>query len=249
MPDPVRAIGYVFAYCGKRPKTRLEFLSLPAAHAQYSHMLVAQRSGKLHLNKILEDTTTDRRSSFFNRRSFKVAVAQAKQQDCVLAVGQISILLSTVKPDKVEELIEVLRELPVDIWVANLGGYWSSFSAQYRTKIVMDAVRVQQHHSVAIKTGLRNAKPKKNAAPGGANWRKGVQANAGRAERLAAGLAPIVQEEMKKLAPGERLSPAKLSKLLNAQGVPAPRGGEWSYNSAKNLLARITRAGLQDTEK
>lgn len=61
------------------------------------------------------------------------------------------------------------------------------------------------------------------------------------ARQRAADLAPIVAELRREGAGSRR----ELARGLNEQGIPAPRGGEWSAVQVKRLLSRLEAAEAQ----
>jgi DNA invertase Pin-like site-specific DNA recombinase len=67
---------------------------------------------------------------------------------------------------------------------------------------------------------------------------KSAQARAMRVEQRLSDLRPIVE----RLTGGD-VGPRELSRRLNAEGIPAPRGGQWHPASALSLLRRLGLAG------
>lgn len=107
-----------------------------------------------------------------------------------------------------------------------------------RRSLVINAVQTNKSRSEAVKVGLRLA-PTEKAPPPTANYKHGNSANRLAADRRARRLRHFVLEEMARLPPGGELSPSVLAAALNAAGIRSARGGHWSHNTAKDLIARI----------
>jgi hypothetical protein len=74
-----------------------------------------------------------------------------------------------------------------------------------------------------------------------ANYKKGNRANRNNADQRARRHRDFVLKEMARVPAGEKLSPSALAAALNTAGVPSSRGGSWSHNTARDLIARIGR--------
>lgn len=234
---PVPSICYVFDYCRRRPKVESE---ASAYLIQSAKLNEAKARGDIAMLGAVVDLPTNRSAAFFERRKFLQLVRRAEDNGACIAVDDMSRLLGTVHPDKGSLLVKMLQDCPVEIWDAARRSTWNAVPVERREIIIIEAWKGNARRSMPVKLGLRNANRsgsdalKKNAE-------RGRTANRLAADRLAAKLAPLVLEVMNNLPAGASLSPTRLARELNMQGIVSPRGGGWSHNSAKNLMARIAK--------
>jgi DNA invertase Pin-like site-specific DNA recombinase len=109
------------------------------------------------------------------------------------------------------------------------------------------AEQQRQHRSARIKAALAAAKAlgvRVGGNPGNLKRQdvgraRGNAVQATKANARAAVLAPIIAEIRAEGRHGLR----KTARVLNERGITAPRGGQWSSQQVKCLLARIGLAG------
>ncbi|APH73400.1 hypothetical protein [Aquibium oceanicum] len=238
MAELIAAIGYVFAYCRRRPRSAIEAAELPAVASQVQMLRRATTEGRVRLEKTAYDLPTNRQSVFFERRRFVEVVQEASARGLAVAVADLSWLLGTVTHKKFTVLGDMLQNSGALIWDVSRRRYWDSLPKEEQMTIMSEAARGNVIRSRNIKSGLtKRTKSSKQAAK--ANARKGTNANSLRSANLALQLQSVVQEV--RLQQGDALSPTALAAALNERQIPSPRGGRWSHNSAKNLILRIDR--------
>ena len=96
-----------------------------------------------------------------------------------------------------------------------------------RTKAALAAAKAR-----GVKLGTARNLTKEGRKLGSA---RGVLAKQEKAARRATDVAPVIE----RLGP---MSRTRLAKALNAEGIPAPRGGTWTTTTVSRLLARLAPA-------
>ncbi|WP_185928204.1 hypothetical protein [Mesorhizobium sp. M6A.T.Ce.TU.016.01.1.1] len=140
--------------------------------------------------------------------------------------------------DRISECANALDALDIDVWDASLGRTWQSMTDNERRSLVTIAAQTNKSRSEPVKAGIRLSRTKR-AAPPSANYKLGNRANRRNADQRAHLLQDFVLKEMAKLPAGKKLSPSALATALNASDVSSARGGRWTHNTAKDLMARI----------
>lgn len=238
----IEALGYIFAYCRRRPSSAAEASQLPVVAEQLRRFRKVEASGRIRLAKRVPDLTTNRQSVFFERRTFIELMQEASSAGTVVAVADLAALFRTVRNEKAGALIEMLKMHGARIWDATRGHVWDEFSEERRATILSEALTAKVSHSHLVKAGLTKAKRSSSTAVK-ENARRGRSANVARANNLAMRLKDILQEEKDKLPADALLSPSALASALNERNIPSARGKHWTHNSAKNLIERVRKLG------
>ena len=140
--------------------------------------------------------------------------------------------------DRISTCADVLNALDVEVSDASSGRAWGYMSGDERGSFVISAAHGRQSRSKAVKVGIQLSGAEKATVPN-SNYKHGIRANRRNADERANRLRNFVLAEIAKLPMEEKLSPSALAKALNEAGVASARGGGWSYNTAKDLLARL----------
>jgi len=231
-------VAYCFAYVGRQLRSQDEV----NANATLMRQLAAQLAfGRASGRRILEkvpDWSTYRLVYFVSREKFRHAVEVARSSGADLLLANIRELMARTPYDRISECANVLNSLDIEVWDASLGRTWHSMSGDERKFLILGAAQERQSRSKAVKVRLQLSGAQKTAVPN-SNYKHGNRANRLNAYERAHRLRNLVLAEIAKLPMGEELSPSALAKALNEAGVASARGGRWSHNTAKDLMARI----------
>jgi hypothetical protein len=235
-------VAYAFAYV-KRQLHSLDDLNANVAlrRQRAIQLIFAKASGRSILGHI-PDASTYRTTPFVSREKFRRAVNAARNGGADLLLADIRELITRTRRDRMIECVDALDALEVEIWDASLGRTWRSLKPDERYFLITGTAHASKSRSDAVKAGLQLSRPK-DIAPN-ANYKSGVRANRRYADERARLHRDFVLGEMAKLLPGETLSPTALATALNAAGVLSARGGRWSHNTAKDLIARIDKMAV-----
>lgn len=188
-------------------------------------------------------SSTSRSVPFVRSEQFKSAVDDAKRRDCALALGSVEYLLSRSEHDRLMECVVALDACPVPIVDTSLGTVWQSMPDKEKNELVLRAASLRAARSRSSKTAL--ARRDSSSTPRGTieGRRRGAATNAINADRRAKELADFVSAERAKLPDGIALTPTALKEALNAAAILTSRGKAYTFNAAKNLLARVDSIG------
>jgi hypothetical protein len=230
-------IAFEFAYCAKRPKSAHDLNRNAWLLRQRRLILSFATASNRPIAKEFIDTPTYRGTTFAQSAKFHEATAFAIAQNGDLVVGDVQELLRRTPGEKILGCVKVLDGSDVEIYDATLKSSWSSLSHPRRQEILLNAARERSARSEAVKFGLKLAGKKRKAPRPDAL--EGSRMNRIKADNAAARLREFVGVQKQKLEPGTSLSPSALAKALNEANIPSSRGGNWTYNSAKNLMVRL----------
>ncbi|RUU61046.1 hypothetical protein [Mesorhizobium sp. M2C.T.Ca.TU.002.02.1.1] len=230
-------VAYSFAYVRRQFHSLDELNANGALRRQRAAQLVFEKvSGGWILQTIADWSTY--RALFTSREKFRHALEVARSSGAGLLLADIRELLACTKRDRISECASALDALDVEVWDASLRRTWQSMTEGERRSLVINATQTNNSRSEAVKVGIRLSPTEKAPLPTG-NYKHGNSANRLAADQRARRLRDFVVEEMARLPTGEKLSPSVLAAALNAAGIRSARGGHWSHNTAKDLIARI----------
>ena len=233
-------IAYSFTYVRRQIRSLDELNANGALKRQLAAQLIFEkRSGRRILEK-LADWSTYRRTPFFLRQKFHQAITIARNADADLVLGDIRELIEHTRQDQISRGFDVLNTLDIEVWDASLHRSWQSMTEDERRYLSDVASRMMASRSKAVKEGMFLSGAKKGAPPK-ANQRLGNLANRRNADQRARRHQDFVLKQTAKLPAGEKLSPSALAAALNAAGISTARGGQWTHNTAKDLIARISK--------
>ncbi|WP_311029387.1 hypothetical protein [Mesorhizobium koreense] len=238
MNEPRPLVAYAFAYVGRQLHSFDELNANAALRRQRGIQLAFEKTSGRHILRTIIDSSTYRAVPFVSREKFRQAINTAREAGADLLLADIQELMTRTRRNRIIECTNALDALDVEIWDASLHRTWRSMTAAERRPLVISAARAAQSRSEAVKAGISLSRAEKSKAPNG-NYKKGVLANRRCADQRARRYRDFVLSEMAKLPPGEKLSPSTLATALNAAGLPSARGGRWSHNTAKDLIARV----------
>lgn len=184
------------------------------------------------------DWSTYRTAPFVSRERFRQAITVARSSGADLLLANIRELMECTTRDRIIKCVDVLNSLDVEVWDASLRRTWQSMTEDERRSLITSAAQMSRSRSKAVRDGIRLSRVEKVAIQS-ANHKHGNRANRRNADERASRLRRFLVEEIAKLPMGEELSPSALAAALNANGVSSARGGRWSHNTAKDLMARI----------
>ncbi|TJW02180.1 MAG: hypothetical protein E5W97_21570 [Mesorhizobium sp.] len=239
-------VAYSFVYVRRQPNTPADMNANSALLRQLRAQLIFEKASSGRIVRKIPDWTTSRTTSFVSRENFRTAVEVARSAGADLLLANIGELVERTARNQIARCIETLNALDVEVWDATLARTWRSMAPDERDSVVVNAIKANRAQSEAVKTGIQLSRAKKTASPN-FNYQYGNQANRSNADRRASRLRPFVLGEMAKLTPGEKLSPSKLAAALNAAGVCTARGGQWTHNTAKDLIARVAKLQARPT--
>ncbi|ESZ11930.1 hypothetical protein X737_29100 [Mesorhizobium sp. L48C026A00] len=231
-------VAYSFAYVRRQLRSKEEVNANGALMRQLAAQLdFERRSGRRILEKAA-DWSTCRTTPFASREKFRHAVEVARSAGADLLLADIRELMGRTRRDRIIKCVDVLNALDVEVWDASSRRTWQSMTQDERRSLITDAVRMNKSRSEPVKAGIRLSRTEKAALPN-SNYKHGNRANRHNANQRAHRYQDFVLKEMAKLPAGKKLSPSVLATALNAAGVSSARGGRWTHNTAKDLIARI----------
>lgn len=239
-------LAYLFAHVPRQMRSAEDRNKVASLRRQLEIVAMFAKARGQELTTI-PSTTTHRGTTFTTTNEFSHAARTAKQRGADLVVADVGDLLSRTPLSKITDCVAKLDALDVVLWIASTGQTWQSLSPDDRIMLVRIAGKVKASRSNAIKRGLRDAAPAQSSSAAG-NHKLGNAGNTRRAHQRAANLRAFVEEEVAKLPAGAVLSPSALAAALNAAGIVSARGGHWSHNTAKNLIARVERLRSKATK-
>ena len=231
-------VAFIFVYVAKRPRTKAELEALPAVRKELERLVQHSRSTGSRIRQTHVATTTYRRRRFVDTREFQEAVASAINHGATLILGDLAGLMSQVPASELDAVMARLDRLECDVFDATSGITWRSFSVGQRLAII-GAVAAKAKTARAISRGRQTGSGANATVDRTSNQQAGAKANQVRAVRDAERLRPIV-DELRAEQPDGMVPPSVLARRLNDLGIPTPRAGEWSINTAKRLLARLS---------
>lgn len=240
MTDQKPLVAFMFAYVSKRPSSERNIRTNASVSLQLGIIdKFVAKSGR-EVKRWIVGTSVYRRSPFTKSQKFLEAIEAATRLDCDLVLADVTELLGRTAMDQIDESAKALDTLEVNIWDATLNRQWHELPEITRQRIMVSSMRARATRSGSIKAGIK-INGSQRGAPPASNGIKGSRVNKLKADKAALQLKEFVRREEAKLDPGETLSPAALARSLNQAGISASRGGEWSFNSAKNLIRRLVR--------
>ena len=226
------AVAFLFAYVRKMPKTMNELNQLKELRAQSALLLRFAKARGLETPVRRLAVTTYRSAVFTRNADFRRAVAEARTASAVIWVADLGQLFRMATALNTIKIMEDLDKLDLDLVDCTSGKKWTEFSAPERLMLMQEAASRKISSAVSMST-------RKGQAPELQSARKGALSNKAKADQHATQLRPVIEELKATLEPGESLTPAKLMRHLNEQGIQPARGSKWSYNGCKNLLHRL----------
>ncbi|MDX8526993.1 hypothetical protein RFM68_21050 [Mesorhizobium sp. MSK_1335] len=231
-------IAYSFAYVRRQIHSLNDLNANAALKRQRAAQLIFEKRSGRRILENLPDWSTYRRAPFVARQKFHQAITIARKAGADLLLADIRELIEHTGRDQIVRCFGILNALDVEVWDASLHRSWQSMTEDERRTLITGAARTMASRSKAVKDGLSLSGAKKGAPPK-ANHRLGNLANRRSADQRARRHRDFVLNEIGKLPAGQKLSPSALAAALNAAGVPSARGGHWTHNTAKDLMARI----------
>ena len=174
--------------------------------------------------------TASGRAGFDNRPVLQQAIEYARKHNAVLVVAKLCRLSR-----KVSEVARIVEEAKLPLMVANIGKQLDSLVINLLSSVnafeaEMISQRTKEGLAAAKAAGVKLGNPKIHLAQ-----KASAKVRGGLADDFAANLAPTINALVKSGI--ERNS--HIAKHLNQIGVKTRRGGTWSFQSVKNLRARI----------
>ncbi|MDX8541470.1 hypothetical protein RFM23_27995 [Mesorhizobium abyssinicae] len=238
MSEGLLLVAYSFAYVRRQPSSPADMNANSTLRRQLTAQRKFEKASNGRIVRKIPDWSTSRTTPFVSREAFRNAVALARSAGADLLLADIGELIERTTRKQVARCVEALDALDVEVWDATLAHTWRSMAPDERGSLVMNAMKTNRSRSEAVKAGIQLSRTSKAASPN-LNYKHGNQANRRNADRRASRLQPFVLGEMAKVPTGEELSPSALAAALNAAGEPTARGGQWTHNTAKDLIARI----------
>lgn len=231
-------VGYAFAYVRRQLQSIDELnANAPLRRQRDVQLNFAKTSGR-RISGPTPDWSTNRTAPFVSREKFREAVEAARGARADLLLADIWELMARTKRNRIGQCADALDALDINVWDASLGRTWQSMTQGERRTLVISAAQVNKARSETVKAGIRLSRLRK-VTVSNTNYKQGNLANRRNADQRAHRLRDFVLEALANLSPGEELSPSALAATLNAAGISSARGGRWSHNTAKDLIARI----------
>lgn len=231
-------VAYSFAHVKRQPRSLDELNANVALRLQRAIQIIFEKASRRQILQHFADWSTYREAPFVSREKFRHAVDVARRARADLLLADIRELLARTKQERIVECADFLNALDIDVWDASLGRTWQSITGNERRLLIANARQMSGSRSMVVKDGIRLSGAEKTTTAS-ANRRKGNRANRHNANERALRHREFVLKELAKLPAGKKLSPSVLAAALNAAGVSSARGGSWSHNTAKDLIARI----------
>ncbi|TIN79761.1 hypothetical protein [Mesorhizobium sp.] len=231
-------IAYSFAYVRRQIHSLDELNTNGALKRQRAAQLIFEKGSGRRVLENFPDWSTYRTAPFVSRERFRQAITVARNAGADLLLADIRELMDRTTRDQIIKCVDVLNALDIEVWDASSSRTWQSMTQDERGSLIIDAARMNKSRSEPVKAGIRLSRTEKAALPN-ANYKLGNRANRRNANQRAHRLQDFVLKEMAKLPAGKKLSPSALATALNAAGVSSARGGRWTHNTAKDLIARI----------
>lgn len=170
-----------------------------------------------------------------DRPELAAALANARRQGATLLIAKLDRLARKVS------FIATLLDAGVDLEAVDMPGA-NRFVLHVMAAVAEQEARVCSERTKAALAAARGRGAKlgwsnpKRIAEHRAASAKGVATNKQQTDAFTDGLGPAVRAF---LAQSADASPTQLAAYLNAQRIPARRGGLWHASSARNLLRRM----------
>ncbi|MBZ9857067.1 hypothetical protein LB566_25065 [Mesorhizobium sp. CA13] len=246
MIESLPLVAYSFAYVRRQIRSLDDLNANGALKRQRAAQLgFEKRSGRQVLENFA-DWSTYRGASFVARHKFHRAISVARNVGADLLLADIGDLIEHTRPDQIVRCFGVLNSLDIEVWDASQDRTWQSMTPDEQRSLISGAARTMASRSKAVRQGISLSSAKKGAPPKG-NHQLGNLANRRSADQCARRHQDFVLREMDKLLAGQELSPSALAAALNAAGVSSARGGQWTHNTAKDLIARIGKLPAKPT--
>lgn len=239
-------ISYSFAYVRRQLRSKDEVNANGALKRQLAAQLIFVKGSGRRILENFPDWSTYRTAPFVSRERFRQAITVARSSGADLLLANIRQLMERTTPDRILKCVDALNAVDVEVWDASLRRTWQSMTEDERRSLITNAVRINKSRSEPVKDGIRPSRTDKATLPN-ANYKHGNRANRRNADKRAFRLRRFVLEEMAKLPTGEELSPSALAAALNAADVSSARGGRWTHNTARDLMARIATLSAKPT--
>ncbi|PBB39609.1 hypothetical protein [Mesorhizobium sp. WSM3868] len=239
-------VAYSFVYVRRQPNSPAEVNANSALRRQLTTQRKFEKASNGRILKVIPDWSTSRTTPFSSRENFRNAVEVARSAGADLLLADIAELIERTTLNQIARCVDALNALDVELWDATLARTWRAMGLDERGSFVKSAMEISKSRSEAVRAGIQLSRTKK-AAPPNLNYKHGNHANRRNADKRASRLLPFVLGEMAKLTTGEKLSPSALAAALNAAGVSTARGGQWTHNTAKDLIARIGKLRAKPT--
>lgn len=178
----------------------------------------------------IRDVGTRGEALFTESAAFSRASDEAQRRHCELAIGDVRQLLGCVPRDRIDEVLQALDGCRAIVRDCTTGDHWAALRGQLGYELAL------LHSQTSVPVCQDGPVPDRGTTSVG---RAGAEANRQKAEKNAENLRAFIDAARETLAPGARLAPSHLARLLNEAGIPSTFGRRWSYNAAKNLLVRL----------
>lgn len=243
MTSSLPAIAFYGAYLRKRPASREELSRDRFLRQQEAAIRTWCSANQRKIARTFTFASTSRATPFTRSEPFIKAMAAAQQHGCPLILGSIVLLLAQTPKNLQSECIGGLDASPVDIVDAVASVTWQSMSDTAKRQLITQAEVIRSSRSRAKRntgTGRETSTAPRGSIEG---RRRGAATNAIKADKRAKELADFVNAERAKLPVGIALTPTVLKEALNAAAILTSRGKAYTFNAAKNLLARVESIG------
>lgn len=196
---------------------------------------------KLGLHVVQVFTDNDRGASTRStkaRPEYAAMIAAARRREFSAIIAYSSSRL-TRRPREAEDLLELVERHGVRLHTVASGSFdltTADGRAVARTLAAWDAAEAERTAERVQRAALQRAQEGRTHGRTPYGWRRvdGV-------EVLDEEAAAVVRDSARRALEGESLR--SIAAGLNAEGVPAPRGGQWNGIMLKQVLARERNAG------
>ncbi len=244
MSDSAGYVVYLFGIARRRPQTLEEICELPPVARQIG----IANAFKATLTtgptwKIMPACSLSRNVSFVDHAGFAAAVDAATAMGGILVLASIANLLAATRIDRIGPAFDALNAITtVPVLDAATRKIWGERSLAERSGDLDAAILNSKVKSQRIKAGIARSATDR-APPPATNRSAAVSSVKRKANARARALTDFVGRLSAQLPAGQALSPATLARALNDAGIPSPGRTTWSYNGAKNLIARQASLG------
>jgi len=244
LSDSAGYVVYLFGTARRRPQTVEEIFKLPPVARQigianaFKATLPAGAAWE-----IIPAFSRSRKVSFVDHAGFAKAVDAAAAMGGILVLASIANLMAATRLDRMRPAFDALNATTaVPVLDAATRQIWGERSLAERSGDLDAAILNSKVKSQRIKAGIARSVTDR-APPRATNRSAAVSSVKRKADARARALSDFVECLGAQLPAGQALSPATLARALNDAGIPSPGGTTWSYNGAKNLIARQASLG------
>jgi len=244
LSDSAGYVLYLFGAARRRPRTVEEIWKLPPVARQ----LGIANAFKATLPadaiwKIIPAFSLSRKVSFVDHAGFAKAVDAAAAMGGILVLASIANLMAATRLDRMRPAFDALNAITtVPVLDAATRKIWDERSLAERSGDLRATMLDAMIRSQRIKAGIARSAADR-APPPATNRSAAVSSVKRKADARARALNDFVENLRASLPAGQALSPAMLARALNDAGISSPGGTTWSYNGAKNLIARQASLG------